>query len=174
MKKHNPTNESSTKHHHPINGSTSSCQWINIILPMDHQRSIIILSMDQHHPTNGSSTKHHYPNGSTSSFQWINIILLMDHQRSIIVLSMDQHHPVNGPTSSNRWIINEASSSYQWRINFIPLIDHQTLSYQWSIDVIIMSCSSVILPMDHYHPINKASLSTSYQIIIYCIKTDGS
>ncbi|KAH0715321.1 hypothetical protein KY284_008226 [Solanum tuberosum] len=68
MDQHHPTNESSTKHHPPINGSTSYCQWINIILPMVHQQSIIILSMEhQHHPTDGSSNiilsmehRHHY------------------------------------------------------------------------------------------------------------------
>ncbi|KAH0708994.1 hypothetical protein KY284_010421 [Solanum tuberosum] len=70
MDQHHPTNGSSTKHHHPINGSTSSCQWINIILPMDHQRSIIILSMEhQHHPADGSSI----------------IILAREHRR---------HHPI--------------------------------------------------------------------------------
>ncbi|KAH0692343.1 hypothetical protein KY285_019440 [Solanum tuberosum] len=66
---HNPTNGPSTMHHHPINGSTLSCQWINIILLMDHQRSIIILSMEhQRHPTDGSliiilsmEHRHHHP-----------------------------------------------------------------------------------------------------------------
>ncbi|KAH0761226.1 hypothetical protein KY290_017299 [Solanum tuberosum] len=94
---HHPIKQSiiilSTKYHHPINGSTSSYQWINIILPMDHQQSIIILSMDQHLPgngsissTNGSSTKHHHPiNGpSISSRRWI-----------------IKHYPINGASTSS-------------------------------------------------------------------------
>ncbi|KAH0761714.1 hypothetical protein KY290_017787 [Solanum tuberosum] len=93
---HHPTNGSSTKHHHPINGgSTSSYQGICIILPIDHQRRIIVLSIEhQHNPTNESSTKNHRPiNGvSTSSYQWDIIIL----SYSNIILPMDHHHPANG------------------------------------------------------------------------------
>ncbi|KAH0650660.1 hypothetical protein KY284_030572 [Solanum tuberosum] len=80
----------------------------------------------------------------------------MDNQQRIIVRSMKhQHNPTNGSSTKNHRPINRASTS----------------SYQWGI--IILSCSNIILPIDHHHPINEASSSTSYQVIIYCIKIDG-
>ncbi|KAH0738470.1 hypothetical protein KY290_037175 [Solanum tuberosum] len=82
---HYPTNGSSTKHHHPINRSTSFCQWINIILPMDHQRSIIILSVEH---------QHHFADGS------LIIILSMEHQ----------HNPTNGSSTKNHYLTNRAST----------------------------------------------------------------
>ena len=73
----------------PIDGSllSLSCQWIKIILLIDH---------------------YHYPtNGSTLSYPWIIIIILPMYHH---------HHHINGATSLSyhyRHPINEDSLSYR-------------------------------------------------------------
>ncbi|KAH0666119.1 hypothetical protein KY285_027325 [Solanum tuberosum] len=66
-----------------------------------------------------------------------------------------QHNPTNGSSTKNHHPINEASTS----------------PYQWGI--IILSCNNIILLVDHHIYINKASSSTSYQVVIYYVKIDG-
>ena len=122
--------------HHPINGSKPSYrwsfiiiifQWIDIILPMDHQ----------HYDTNGVASSYLCCNTDHSllslSYQWIiNIILPMNHQ----------HNLINGSTSSYWWIfiIIILSRDQQYPINGAST----SSSYQWSINIIIIS-------MEHYH-----------------------
>ena len=168
---HHPINRSKTSyqwmdrnHHHPINRSILSYQWI-IKETSSSYRWSTNTPMDKH--------QHHPINESITFYEWsINIIL-----------PMDQHNPTNGSS------INEESLSYQCKINMILSMDHQrriivlwiehqicltngassfyylaALSYQWMI---------IILPMVHHLSIDKAFSSTSYQVIIYCIKIDG-
>ncbi|KAH0723070.1 hypothetical protein KY289_006114 [Solanum tuberosum] len=96
----------------------------------------------------------HYPtNGSTLSYQrifiFINIILPMDlHQyypinRSLsnIILLMEHYHLVDEVTSSYRRINTTLPMDYRHPIN------EASLSYRWSINVIILSIEH------HYHHI---------------------
>ncbi|KAH0696300.1 hypothetical protein KY289_013782 [Solanum tuberosum] len=91
----------------------------------------------------------------------------MDHQEesssyqcSNIILPMNHHHPINGAsTSSSRmtstkschWIINEESSSYQWSINMILLMDHQR--------------RIIVLSMEHQHNPTNGSSTKNYRLI---------
>ncbi|KAH0683945.1 hypothetical protein KY289_021697 [Solanum tuberosum] len=112
IKRDNTTHERDIIHHYPINGSTSSYQWIINEASSSHQLINIILPVDQHHPTNGSSTKHHYPvNGSTSSYQWIINEASSSHQWINIILPMDKHHPTNGSSTKHHHPINGALTS---------------------------------------------------------------
>ena len=95
--------------------------------------------MKNHHPNNGAST--HPANGSTSSYQWI----------------------INGAsTSFYQWIINEKSSSYQWSINIILLMDqhHPTNVSSMNHHHTINGSSK-----NNHHPINGASTSSCQWII---------
>ena len=149
--------------------STSIIKWYNTTIKKDIN---FILSTEYHHPTNGSTSSYQWIiNGTSSSYQWsisiilpmfhiwtsssyewsIIIILEMNNQWRIIILLVEhQHHPING---------------YKWSIIILSMerqhhsvsMNHQSLSYQWSINIINLSCRSIILHMDNHLSINDAS-----------------